>query len=169
MLVRRTPDGVDLGRSRFPWALPDGMSSTTYSRGCNTPVMSRVWRLISDSSIDTPVAAEFEPMAVAHWPSSVRDGHSMTVLARAFFVQHLSFLGSAVYSGGSITRSTHRRHRRAISLQFVFLRLRSLPGALGSPWRLREAGYSGYAGKGTWHGLCRGDSPLPRTTSSPDF
>jgi putative membrane protein len=135
--------------SVFLWACPDSLRRGLI-RGCNSRYMSRVWRLISDPPIATLL--QICALWLWHMPSAFEKA-----LHNEFWhaLQHLSFLGSALLFWWSITRSTHRRHRRAIAAACLFTTSLAT-GALGalmaissSPW------YSGYAEMGL-HGLLPG-------------
>jgi len=135
--------------SVFLWACPDGLRRGLV-QGCNSRYMSRVWRHISDPPIATLL--QICALWLWHMPSPFEKA-----LHNEFWhaLQHLSFLGSALLFWWSITRSTHRRHRRAIAAVCLFTTSLAT-GALGalmaissSPW------YSGYAEMGL-HGLLPG-------------
>jgi cytochrome c oxidase assembly factor CtaG len=133
----------------FLWACPR-LVRQALIRGCNSALVSYVWRFLTDPI----VATILQICALWLW-------HMPSLFDRALdsewwhALQHLSFLFSALLFWWSLTRSSHRRSRRAIAAVCLFITSLA-SGALGalmavslSPW------YEGYAAIGM-HGLAPG-------------
>jgi cytochrome c oxidase assembly factor CtaG len=127
----------------FLWACPRRVRQALI-RGCNSTLVSYVWRFLTDPT----VATILQICALWLW-------HMPSLFDRALddewwhALQHLSFLFSALLFWWSLTRSSHRRNRRAIAAVCLFITSMA-SGALGalmalssSPW------YEGYAAIGT--------------------
>jgi cytochrome c oxidase assembly factor CtaG len=135
--------------SVFLWACPIRVRRWLI-KGGKSRYVSRAWKLLTDPAIAT--ALQICALWLWHMPS---------LFERALdsewwhALQHLSFLGSALLFWWSVTRSSHRRNRRAIAAICLFITSLAT-GALGalmaissSPW------YAGYAGM-SLHGLLPG-------------
>ena len=142
MLVAAPLMALSRPLSVFLWACPHSLRRWLI-QGCNSRYVSGVWRLITDPAMATLL--QICALWLWHMPSLFETAlHNE--LWHAF--QHLSFLGSALLFWWSLTRSTHRRHRRAIAAVCLFITALAT-GALGalmaissSPW------YAGYAEMG---------------------
>jgi putative membrane protein len=128
--------------SMFLWACPNRLRRWLIN-GCHSRYVSCAWKLITDPAIATGL----QICALWLW-------HMPFLFERALdserwhALQHMSFLGSALLFWWSVTRSSHRRNRRAIAAMCLFITSLAT-GALGalmaissSPW------YAGYAGMG---------------------